>query len=115
MEKLSQDYKERGVQVLIIDVMESKEVATSWVQRHKFSFPILLDPDGETAAKYAPPEVLPDLARHEVVIASNLIIDKEGIIQFLSLLDTQSFDAKLITLKKVLNRLLEEDEKSKTG
>ena len=95
---------------MIIDVMESNEVAASWVKRHKFSFPILMDPDGKVAASYAPPEVLPELARHEVVVASNLLIDKEGTIQFLSLLDTTSFDAKLVGLKKLLKKLLDKDK-----
>ena len=47
-------------------------------------------------ASYAPPDLPPDLARAEVVIASNLIIDDRGKIRFFDLLDTTSFDAKLV-------------------
>ena len=58
------------------------------------------------AASYAPPDLLPDLARSEVAIGSNLIIDDKGIIQFFDLLNTASFDAKLIKLQALLEKLL---------
>src|SRR6266568_3931812 len=47
-----------------------------------FSFPVLLDTNGAVSAKYAPEGVQPALARDEVPIASNLVIDKEGRIRF---------------------------------
>jgi hypothetical protein len=49
---------------------------------------------------------LPDLPRDQVPIASNLIIDKEGVIRFYSLLDSRNFDARLIALRKELDTLL---------
>ena len=58
------------------------------------------------AAGYAPPDLLPDLSRSEVAIGSNLIIDDKGIIQFFDLLNTTSFDAKLIKLQTLLDKLL---------
>jgi peroxiredoxin len=96
------------VQVLIVNVKESQELAKSWaIDRHKFTFPVLLDLDGQVAATYAPPDVLPDLPRQEVPIASNLIIDQQGKIQFYTLLDSKNFDAKLIELTKRLEELME--------
>jgi hypothetical protein len=50
--------------------------------------------------------VLPDLARDEIMLASNLLIDPEGNIRFQSLLDSKNFDAKLLGLKKVIDELL---------
>ena len=79
-------------------------MATCWIDN--FSFPVLLDEDGKVATAYAPAGVLPDLARDEVVLASNLIIDREGKIRFYSLLNTTSFDAKLISARKKLDELL---------
>ena len=105
MEALWQKYKARNVQVFIIDVKESKEIAAKWAESRKFTFPILLDTVGKVSASYAPPDVLPDLARDEICIASNLLIDPEGKIQFFSLLDTKAFDAKLIALTKHLDEL----------
>jgi len=39
-------------------------------------------------------------------LASNLIVDKEGHIRFYSLLNTTTFDAKLIKVKQKLDELL---------
>ncbi|HEX8038197.1 MAG TPA: TlpA disulfide reductase family protein [Chryseosolibacter sp.] len=105
LEQLYKDYRDKGVQVLIVDVMEDKELAEKSFRRFNFSFPVLLDADGKVSTSYAPENVQPDLARHEVPIASNLIVDKDGIIRFYSLLNTASFDAKLSQLKEKLNEL----------
>ncbi|MCG9971315.1 peroxiredoxin family protein [Christiangramia crocea] len=107
LEQLYQDYKGRNVEVLIIDVKEPKELVKNQLkEKHNLSFPILLDPEGEVAASFAPQDVLPDLSRDEVMLASNLIIDREGKIQFMSLLDSKNFDAELVELKKRLDEIL---------
>ncbi len=107
LEKLYQEYKSKGVEVLIIDVKESKELVEQQLKnKHNLSFPILLDTDGSVAASFAPENILPDLARDEVMLASNLIIDQEGKIRFMSLLDSKNFDAELLDLKAKLNELL---------
>jgi peroxiredoxin len=103
---LHQTYRERGVRALIIDVMETPVMAEAWARRHKFSLPVLLDPDGKTTSRYAPPDALPDLPRDQVPIASNLIIDGEGKIRFYTLLDSANFDAKLVALRARLEDLL---------
>lgn len=59
--------------------------------------------------------MLPDLPRDQVPIASNLIIDAEGRIRFFSLLDTTSFDAKLVELKKRLDPLLAQTKAGRKG
>jgi hypothetical protein len=43
-----------------------------------------------------------------VPIASNLIIDAAGKIRFYTLLDTTSFDAKLVALRERLEQLISE-------
>jgi peroxiredoxin len=103
---LQQTYRDRGVQALIIDVMEAPAVAEAWAKRHKFSFPVLLDPDGRATTQYAPEDALPDLPRDQVPIASNLIIDREGIVRFFTLLDSAHFDARLVALRARLDELL---------
>jgi len=87
-------------------VKETKEQTTEYAQRWKFTFPVLLDSDGKVATHYAPPDALPDLPRDQVPIASNLIIDPDGKIQFYSLLDSANFDARLIRLTDVLEKLV---------
>lgn len=107
LEQLSQDYKDKNVKVMIIDVKEPKEVVqTKLKDRFNLTFPVLLDLDGEVAASFAPDDVLPELARDEVMLASNILIDPEGKIQFFSLLDSKNFDAELVELKAKLDELL---------
>ena len=106
LEQLYKTYREKDVQVFIIDVKEGEGLVTKLTQKFNFSFPILLDEDGSVSAKYAPEGVQPDLARDEVPLASNLIIDREGKIRFYSLLNTTTFDAKLTKVKQKLDELL---------
>lgn len=107
LEQLKQDYKDKNVKVLIIDVKEPRQLVETKLKEHfNLTFPILLDADGAVAASFAPEDVLPDLARDEVMLASNILIDPEGKIQFLSLLDSKNFDAKLVDLKAKLDELL---------
>ena len=91
---------------MVINVAETPETAKAWRERLAWSIPVLLDESGFVAEDYAPEGVLPDLPRHEIPIASNLIIDREGRIQFYSLLDSRNFDAKLIALRARLDALL---------
>ena len=108
LEELYQNYLNKNVQVFIVDVKEDKSLVEKGQERFHFSFPVLLDEDGAVSAKYAPEAVQPALARYEVPIASNLVIDKEGKIRFYSLLNTISFDAKLTKLKQKLDELLKD-------
>jgi peroxiredoxin len=107
LEQLYQDYKDKNVEVLLIDVKEPKELIEEKLKnKYNLTFPILMDIDGSVAASFAPKDVLPDLSRDEVMLASNILIDPEGNIQFMSLLDSKNFDAELIQLKKRLDELL---------
>jgi peroxiredoxin len=90
-----------------MDVKEPKELIEEKLRKkYNLTFPILMDLDGSVAATFAPKDVLPDLARDEVMLASNILIDTEGNIQFMSLLDSKNFDAELKELKKRLDELL---------
>jgi peroxiredoxin len=106
LEMLYKDYVDKGVAVFVIDVMESRELVERSTRRFNFSFPVLLDTAGNVSASYAPEGVQPSLERHEVPLASNLIIDKKGNIRFYSLLNTVSFDAKLSSLRQKLDELI---------
>ena len=113
LEALYKEYRQRGVEVLIIDVQEPRElIAERLRDKFNLSFPVLVDLDGAVAARFAPPDVLPDLSRAEVMLASNLILDREGKIRLMSLLDSQNFDAKLVSVKQKLDSLLAAGEKT---
>jgi peroxiredoxin len=88
--------------------MEPPGVAGAWATKAGFRFPVLLDVDGAVAESYAPPEALADLPRNQVPIASNLIIDRAGVIRFFSLLDSAQFDARLVALRAKLDEMLEQ-------
>lgn len=107
LEEIYKEYKDKNVEVLIIAVKEPKELVKEKIKdRFELSFPVLLDIEGLVAASFAPKDVLPELARDEIMLASNLLIGPQGKIQFMSLLDTKNFDVKLIHLKKRLDELL---------
>lgn len=107
LEEIYKEYHDKNVEVLIIDVKEPRDLVHERIKnRFKLSFPVLLDTEGKVAASFAPIDVLPELARDEIMLASNLLIDPQGKIQFMSLLDTKNFDIKLAHLKKRLNELL---------
>lgn len=91
----------------MINVLETPELASAWAKKLEWTIPVLLDVDGKVAETYAPEGVLPDLPRNQIPIAGNLIIDREGKIQYYSLLDSRNFDAKLIDLQARLDQLLE--------
>jgi peroxiredoxin len=88
LEQLYQDYKDHNVKVLIIDVKKPEELVQIKLRdKYNLSFPLLLDPDGAVGASLASVGVLPDLKHDEILLASNILIDPEGKIQFLSLQD----------------------------
>ncbi|MDH4069625.1 MAG: peroxiredoxin family protein [Ignavibacteria bacterium] len=109
LEDLYQRYKGRGVAVLIIDVKEDQQLVARWASKFDLSFPVLLDSDGGVATQYAPEGVHPSLARDEVPLASNLIIDRDGTIRYYSLLNTTSFDPELTEVKAMLDRLIQKE------
>lgn len=106
LEKLHQKHLDGDVRVLIIEVKENKAIGKPWADGHGLTFPVLLDDDGLVSASFAPKGVIPELPRDQVPIGSNLIIDREGKIQFYALLDTQNFDSKLVALREKLYTLI---------
>lgn len=109
LEKLHREYRDRGVTVWVVDVKEPAALVAKYARKFGLSFPVLLDPEGAVARSFAPPAAIqPDLARDEVMIAANLLIDREGRIRFFSLLDSAQFDARLVGLRARLDALLEE-------
>ncbi len=69
---------------------------------------MLLDVNSTTTESYCPPDYKGDLPRSQVPIASNMIVDPEGVVRFNLLLDSRNFDAKLLKLRKKLDQLLAE-------
>jgi len=108
LQTLADTYADRDVRALVINVLETPASVKTWKEALGWSIPVLADADGSVAEAYAP-DVLPELPRNQVPIASNLLIDREGRIRFYELLDSRNFDARLVGLRKVLDELLEEE------
>ncbi len=100
-------YNDKNVVAIVVNVKEEPSKAAQWKKQLNWSIPVLLDLEGSVAARYAPAGILPDLPRDQIPIASNLIVDPSGRIQFYSLLDSRNFDAQLIALRARLDQLLE--------
>ena len=99
-----QKYKNRNVQVLVVDVKEPAELAKRFRDQYGWSFPVMLDQTAEVALKFAlPKEGLPP---EVAIINSHFIIDQEGIVRFRQYLDMEKFDARARTIVAELEKLL---------
>ena len=52
LKKMYSQYKEKGLEVINIDIQESKEKVSSFAAKHELPYKVLLDEDGEVARSY---------------------------------------------------------------
>lgn len=52
LKKLYSQYKEKGLEIINIDIQESREKVSSFAAKHKLPYKVLLDNDGEVARTY---------------------------------------------------------------
>jgi len=67
METLYQRYKNRGLEMLAVNLQENPDAVRSFIQEHGYTFPIPLDRNGAVGSRYG-----------ISAIPTSLIIDKEG-------------------------------------
>ena len=53
MQVLFEGYRDRGVQMLAVNLMEPHEMVEEFVNDNGYTFPVLLDIDGQAGARYA--------------------------------------------------------------
>ncbi len=70
IEAVYQEYKDRGVVVIGVDILEPEDVVRQFVEQGGYSWTFVLDTSGEVAGNY-------EIA----AIPTSLFIDREGIIQ----------------------------------
>lgn len=101
-----QKLKDRGLQVITVDVKENKELVEKLVKRFGWSMPVLLDTDGMVAEKLGPriEGVAPDMS----IINGHIIIDKEQRIRSYDFLNVMKFDAHASRVVKLIEQLLGE-------
>jgi peroxiredoxin len=68
-----QDYNDKGVEVLYVDIQESREKVSAFAKKNQIPYTVLLDTAGETAAKYNVYGI-----PHQVVITKDGNIAYEG-------------------------------------
>jgi len=71
LKKIYSKYQPQGLEILAVSIMESKEKLSSFAKQNNLSYPILMDLEGKAASLY-----------QVVGIPTNVIIDKQGAIQF---------------------------------
>lgn len=101
-----QKLKDRGVQVVAVDVLEDKELAKKMKKRFNWSFPVLLDDGGKVTAMFAPEKE--GLAPEVAVINSHFILDTEQRIRHYDFLNMVRFDAHARATIRKLEEILEE-------
>jgi len=106
--RLAEHYAPAGVRVLAVDVGENEESFNAYVARMKLPFPVLHDPDAAVSLSFTPTGASPGVKnRTQVIVTSNLVIDREGRIRFFTLLDTVHFDAKLVHVSHAVDQALQ--------
>lgn len=71
LKKIYSKYNPKGLEILAVSLRESKEKLSSFAKKEGINYPVLIDPDGKVGNAYG-----------VVGIPTNVIIDKQGIIQF---------------------------------
>jgi peroxiredoxin len=109
LKKLAEDYASKNVRVLGVLVKEDESDYAAYLERMPMPFSIMRDTTAQVGASYAPAKAMPELKnRVPVLVTSNLVIAPDGRIVFFTLLDTSHFDAKLVHLRRALDKLLTE-------
>lgn len=94
LQKLHDKYSDQGFKVVTVSLDDGKMASevSKLIKRHKYTFPVLLDPTQETAQKLGFPGVLP----------FSLVIDREGTIHHKHIGfnegDEKKFEAEILPL-----------------
>jgi cytochrome c biogenesis protein CcmG, thiol:disulfide interchange protein DsbE len=52
IEKVHQEYRDRGLIVLPISIEEGRRKVSGWADKQRLTLPLLLDPEGDVSAAY---------------------------------------------------------------
>ncbi len=102
--ELWQKYKNKRVQVLVVDVMEPSEIVQQFKDRSGWTFPVVVDEKAEVSLKFAPKKegLPPEVA----IINSHFILDGDGVIRYREFLNMERFDARAQTVVAELEKVL---------
>jgi peroxiredoxin len=104
-QEIWQRYRDRGVQVIAIDVKEPPEVMRPFRDRYGWTFPVWQDQTGELVPRFAPEkEFLPP---EVAIINAHFILDTKGRVRYREYLNMEGFDARARTVASELEKVLE--------
>lgn len=101
-----QKLKDKGVQVITVDVKEGKDLVDKMIKRFGWTMPVLFDTDGMIADKFAPH--MEGLSPEVAIINAHFIIDKEQRIRSYDYLNMEKFDAHARRVIRMLEQALKE-------
>jgi peroxiredoxin len=107
LKEFADEYAPKGVKFVAVDIKEPEPDYRSYLGRVAMPFPVLRDESGDVAMSYVPPRAFPDFTeRYKVVVTSNLVIDRDGVIRFFALADSRNFDARFTHARKAVDAIL---------
>jgi peroxiredoxin Q/BCP len=107
--QLAADYAGKNVKVIAIGISEPEADYRAYLARVPMHFPVLRDEGGAVALRFTPPGAQPQFQdRTKALVTSNLVLDPGGRIRSFTVLDTVHFDAKLVHVRRAVDRLLAE-------
>jgi peroxiredoxin len=93
LQALQDEFKERGLEILSINQGEPPEPVRNFISRKKYTFHVVLDPDGAVGSKYGV-RGIPTL----------VVVDKRGLVQWLHV----GYSDDISDLHQLLQRLTQE-------
>lgn len=99
-----QAYRERGLQVICVDVKEGAHVMAPFAEQVGWTFPVLLDDDGEISMRFAP--VKEGLPPEVAIINAHFILDATGAVVYRDFLNMERFDARATHVRAFLDELV---------
>lgn len=105
LEGIHQEFKDRGVRVIVVDVKESAEAIDGFRNHYGWTFPVWLDTSGTLGLDFAPRKegLPPEVA----IINAHFILDGDGRVQYRDYLNMERFDARASAVVAELERLTE--------
>jgi peroxiredoxin len=104
-QEIWQRYRDRGLQVVSVQVKEGTALAKGFAEHYGWTFPLLVDEDGEVSSRFAP--VKEGLAPEVAIINAHFLLDGEGVVVYRDFLNMERFDAKARHVRAFLDEYLE--------
>jgi peroxiredoxin Q/BCP len=109
LKQLAVDYAGKKVRVIAIGIKEPEPDYREYIARMPMGMPVLRDEGGAVALRFTPPGAQPEFKdRTMALVTSNLVVDPKGKIRLFTVVDTVHFDAKLVHVRRAVDRVLAE-------